>query len=140
MKKIHKLKNFYPEDFRVICIASHQSDYRLSWALNEALSLGLQKAQDHSVKSSKGQVVQEFTKYAYEKASQSYRYYLIANKSSQGFLLPDMKNIDYLFKIEGEVEDDFLNDAIAKIRKINFVIIAFELEKIPEKHKKKLIF
>jgi hypothetical protein len=51
-----------------------------------------------------------------------------------------MKNIDYLFKIEGEVEDDFLNDAIAKIRKINFVIIAFELEKIPEKHKKKLIF
>ena len=140
MKKIHKLKDFYPEDFRIICIASHQSDYRLSWAINEALNLGLQKAQDLAVKNPKGQTVQQFAKYAFEKTNQAYKYFLIANKSTQGFLLPDMKNIDYLLKVEGDVDEDYLSSAIDRIRKINFVIIAFELEKIPEKHKKKLIF
>jgi len=139
-KKVHKLQNFYPEDFQIVCIASHQNDYRLSWALNEKLNLGLQKDQDLTVEDKKYDSIQQFTKYSYEDHTQTIRYYLITNKNSEGFLLPDMKNIDYLLKIEGDMNDDVVSSLIKTIRKIDFVIIAFRLENLREKDKKKLIF
>ncbi|MCF8335368.1 MAG: IPExxxVDY family protein [Bacteroidales bacterium] len=139
-KKVHKLQNFYPEDFQIICIASHQNDYRLSWALNEQLNLGLRKDHDLTIEDKKYGTNQEFTKYSYKEATLTLRYFLIANKNSQGFLFPDMKNIDFLLKIEGDMDEEDLSSIVNEIRKIDFVIIAFKLENIRDKHKKKLIF
>ena len=139
-KKVHKLQNFYPEDFQLVCIASHQNDYRLSWALNEQLNLQLQKDHDLTVHDKKYDTTDQFTKYSYENDNQTIRYYLIANKNSQGFLFPDMKNIDFLLKIEGNMNEDDLSYIVKQIRKIDFVMIAFKSENLLEKHKKKLIF
>jgi len=139
-RKVHKLHNFYPEAFQVICIASHQNDYRLSWALNEKLNLGLQKDKDLTVEDQKEGTTRQFTKYSYTFGDQAIQYHLIANKNQEGFLFPDMKNIDFLLKLEGEMDEDKLNFLIKEIKKIDFVIIAFRLEKLQPKHKKKLIF
>ena len=139
-KKIHKLHNFFHEEFYVICIASHQNDYRLSWALNEKLNLRLQKDQDLTVEDKKEGTNRQFTKYSYAEDDQVIQYHLIANKNSEGFLFPDMKNIDFLLKIEGEADEENLNFMVKEIRKIDFVIIAFKLEKLQPKHKKRLIF
>ena len=139
-KKVHKLQNFYHEDFQIICIASHQNDYRLSWALNEKLNLGLQKADDLKIEDKKYEIKHQFTKYSYEDSTQTLRYHLIANKNPQGFLFPDMKNIDYLLKIEGDMNEEDISSLIRVIRKIDFVIIAFKLDNLREKHRKKLIF
>jgi hypothetical protein len=51
-----------------------------------------------------------------------------------------MKNIDFLLKIEGEMDEENLNFLVKEIKRIDFVIIAFRLEKLQPKHKKKLIF
>ncbi|MGM0532107.1 MAG: IPExxxVDY family protein [Bacteroidota bacterium] len=139
-RKVHKLQSFYPEDFQIVCIASHQNDYRLSWALNQQLNIRLQKDHDLSIEDKQYDANQQFTKYCYEAGNQTARYFLIANKNSCGFLLPDMKNIDFLLKIEGEISEGDLSSMIKEIRKIDFVIIAFKLENLREKHKKKLIF
>ncbi|MBS3770233.1 MAG: IPExxxVDY family protein [Bacteroidales bacterium] len=139
-KKVHKLQNFYPEDFQIVCIASHQNDYRLSWALNEQLNLRLQKGQDLFVEDKKSGSTRQFTTYSYEGGTQTIRYFLIANKNSQGFLFPDMKNIDFLLKVEGGMDEEDLSSMIKEIRKIDFVIMAFKLENLREKHKKTLIF
>lgn len=139
-KKVHKLQNFYPEQFYVICIASHQNDYRLSWALNEKLNLSLKKDQDLTVEDKKEGINRQFTKYSYVEGTQSIYYHLIANKNTESFLFPDMRNIDFLLKIEGEIDEENLNLLVKEIRKINFVIIAFKLEKLQPKHKEKIIF
>ena len=45
-KKIHKLAFDFESDFKLIGIASHENDYRLSWAINKSLNIDFIKADD----------------------------------------------------------------------------------------------
>ena len=136
-KKVHKLKDIYPEEFRVVAIAAHQSDYRLSWALNQKLGWELQRSDDLELANKSGDK-QHFPTYVYQgPGNQSF--YLVANKSQTGFLFPSMTNIDFLLKaVDATAEDVDL--IIRKIRQIDFVITAFRLENMKQSDKKKLTF
>jgi|SRR6056297_419293 len=138
-KKVHKLKDFYPDEFQLIAIASHQSDYRLSWALNQAFSWHLTQSGDLVVKPPRSGKDQHFSSFSYNDPQHN-TYYLISNKSPDGFCIPSMTNIDFLLKIPGHFTRADLNRFIEKIRSIDFVITAFVLENLKEKDKKKFIF
>ena len=140
-RKIHKLKGFQPENFKVICIASHQNHYRLSWAINQALNIQLQQSDDLLIKNNKANIEQNFSKYSFQDKTLSVTYHLIANKGEQGYLLKDMPNIDFYLKIEGdEIEDSFVPELINKIKSLDIVITAFELKPMKNVHSKKLTF
>ncbi|MBS3807174.1 MAG: IPExxxVDY family protein [Bacteroidales bacterium] len=138
-KKVHKLKDFYPDAYQLIAIASHQSDYRLSWALNQQFNWHLTQTGDLVVKPPKDGKDQHFSRFSYSDP-QDNAYHLIANKSQDGFCIPSMTNIDFLLKITGNFTKADLQPVIEKIRNIDFVITAFILENLKEKDKKKFIF
>ena len=137
-KKVHKLKDQQEEAFQLIAIASHQSDYRLSWALNRKLNWNFQKAEDLTVQNPKSSGEQHFNTYSYTD-SHNRTIYLIANKSADGFLFPSMTNIDFLLKANGLPDND-IHLMITRIRQIDFVITAFRLENLSSKDRKKIIF
>jgi hypothetical protein len=137
-KKVHKLKDQQEEAFQLIAIASHQSDYRLSWALNRKLNWNLQKAEDLTVQNPKSPDEQRFTTYSFTDTHRQ-TMYLIGNKSSDGFLFPSMTNIDFLLKADGLPDED-IHLLITRIRQIDFVITAFKLENLSAKDRKKIIF
>jgi len=137
-KKVHKLKDQQEEAFQLIAIASHQSDYRLSWALNRKLNWNLQKTEDLTVQNPKSSDEQHFNTYSYSD-SHNRTMYLIANKSADGFLFPTMTNIDFLLKANGLPDND-IRLMITRIRQIDFVITAFRLENLSSKDRKKIIF
>lgn len=137
-KKVHKLKDQQEEAFQLIAIASHQNDYRLSWALNRKLNWNLQKTEDLTVQGPKGTDEQRFARYSYTDA-RNQTLYLIANKSSAGFLFATMTNIDFLLKAPGLPDTD-VHLMITRIRQIDFVITAFKLENLNVKERKKIIF
>ena len=139
-RKIHKLKGFQPEQFKVICIACHQNHYRLSWALNQALNIQLQKAEDLFLKHNKTNIDQSFSKYTFQDKNSPFTYHLICNKSEKGYLLKELPNIDFFLKIEGETDDGFVSEVINKIKKLEIVITAFELKPIKNVQYKKLTF
>ncbi len=139
-RKVHKLKGFQPESFRVICIASHQNHYRLSWALNKVLNVQFQKAADLIIKLNKTNVEQHFSKYYFQDNTLSLTYHLISNKCEQGYLLKELPNIDFFLKIEGDIEGDFLRNLIDKIKGLDIVITAFELQPIKNVQSQKLTF
>lgn len=139
-RKVHKLKGFQPESFKVICIASHQNHYRLSWALNRVLNIQFQKSDDLIIKLSKANIEQHFSKYTTRDKTLPVTYYLIANKCEQGHLLKELPNIDFLLKIEGDIGDDFIRNLINKIKGLDIVITAFELKPIKNVQSQKLTF
>jgi hypothetical protein len=139
-KKVYKLKGLQPENFRVICIASHQNHYRLSWALNRVLNIHFRQSDDLVIKHNKANVDQRFSKYTFRTDATPITYHLISNKSEQGFLLKELVNIDYLLKIVGELEDEDFKDIIDKIKNLDIVITAFELKPISNVQSKKLTF
>lgn len=139
-KKVYKLKGLQPESFRVICIASHQNHYRLSWALNKALNVHFKKSDDLVIKLNKAKVDQRFFKYSFLKETIPATFHLISNKSEQGFLLKELPNIDYFLKVVGEVEEQYFTDVINKIKNLDIVITAFELKPLSNVQSKKLTF
>lgn len=139
-KKVHKLSGDYESDFYLIGIASHENDYRISWAVNKALKWKLIKVDDFKVDHPKLKTIVNYSMYKYTDVDELFDYYLIANKSEKGFLLPELKNIDYIMKVSGDIDPDTLNTITQKIKKIDIVITAFVIDDLNPRMQKMFVF
>lgn len=139
-KKVHKLSGDYESDFYLIGIASHENDYRISWAINNGLKWKLVKVNDFKVNHPKLKAMVNYSMYKYTDVDELFNYYLIANKSEKGFLLSEFKNIDYIIKVSADIDPDALNAITQKIKKIDIVITAFIIEDLNLRMQKMFVF
>lgn len=139
-KKVHKLVFDDIPDFYLIAIASHENDYRLTWALNQNLNFSLIKVDNLSCNHPKHKVNANYSMYNFDDDNNHLKYNLISNKSEKGFLLPDLKNIDFILRIAGDLDQDFLNNIVQRLKKIDIVITAFIIEELPDRYNKMFLF
>ncbi|MGE0088413.1 MAG: IPExxxVDY family protein [Bacteroidales bacterium] len=139
-KKIHKLAAESNESFILIGIVSHENDYRLSWAFNQQIGLKLIKSKNIIVSQPKLEENPIFAVFKSEDEESLIQYYLITNKSEYGYLVPELKNVDYILKICGESTEETAIMLLNQIKKVEFVIAAFLIEGLPAKSLKNLIF
>jgi hypothetical protein len=132
-KKIHKLAFEVESDFSLIGIASHENDYRLSWAINKALHLDLIKVEDFSFNHPKHKINTNYSMFFFEDENNYISYNLISNKSEKGFLMPEMKNIDFILRISGSPDTTFLDELVNKLKKIDIIITAFLIDDLQER-------
>ncbi len=132
-KIVHKLKLDFDIDFQLIGIASHENDYRLSWAINKALNLELAKTHDLIVNHPKHKIEIGYSLYHFEDELEYLSYSLISNKSENGFLLPEKNNIDFILKVSGSLDINILNLIIRKLNNVEIVLAAFLLDDISDK-------
>lgn len=127
-------------NFFLIGISSHENDYRISWAINTCLKMAFKHADNLQVHNPKISSVQEFSLYRYTDPENQLHYELFSNRCDNGFLLEEMKNIDYLLKISGDANKNFPAQLVNKLKKIDILTTAFEINPLTLKSKKKLIF
>lgn len=139
-KKIHKLAIEIESDYSLIGIASHENDYRLSWAINKSLGLDLKKKEDLTLDHPKNKILINYSLFIFDDENNYITYNLISNKSEKGFLIPEMKNIDFVLRVSGSPDQNLLNDLLFKLKKIDIVITAFQINEVSEKLRKKLMF
>ena len=103
MKK-NKLIASFDFDFSLLAIASQLKEYKLAWFINQELHVNLVKQEDevfHFLGNDKLLI----SNYLYQTENSSIR--LIFNRSREGssistqHLIPELKQFDYLFLIEG---------------------------------------
>jgi hypothetical protein len=123
--KVHTLSG--DKEFRLIGIASHLSDYKISWLFNEELNFKLNHSEDITDSSNKNEI-HKFTTYKYE-VERDLLYTLISNRSEMSVLVRAHKNLDFILKIEGTISDNQLSNLIEKIKKLKNILTAFEVEK-----------
>lgn len=136
-KNVHKLSIDLSEESSVwFAISSHENDYRLSWALNEYLGLHFIKHENFQSFHPKLNDFQEFTSYICVLPDEL-SYKLITNRTENGFLLEELKNIDFFIVVQGVSFDSsaFLKD----LKKIPFVAAVFLIDKSTLKGKKRLV-
>ena len=139
-KKIHKL-NFNPEyDFFLIGISSHENDYRISWALNNYLGLKLVRMDDHKIIDNNYPEPLNFSTFIYNDEESLLSYKLIKNRCYDGYLIGEIKNIDFLFIISGETNQIFLDNLTQKINDLSIVNTAFQIDPEKLKSRQKLLF
>jgi len=160
---IHKLHidEFDEVDYELIAIHTSLEDYRLAYFLNQSLSIQLKKCEDDlHVQSKKGE--SRFSRFEFEDEDLCNSWNLIENRihitnieseiatdlfssnsssfTTNAFLLPEFKNVDFLLKIDQEIERDELSQYISKMNAIEKITMVYAIDNQKIKTKNNLIF
>jgi hypothetical protein len=137
MAKAVKL-NIKPEfNFLLFGIVTSEPNYRLSWLINQSLDISLKEAPAIKLYHQKRQIIQQFGMFNYTN-NLGFTYQLIHNKSEQGYLLEEYKQIDFLLKIKGE--SSHAPGILQKLKEGKNISLAFEIKPGQLKSKNRLIF
>jgi hypothetical protein len=139
-KKLHRLKVSVRPELFTIGISSHENDYRLSWAINNQLGFKFSRAANLGLFNEKIQEKQIFSVFSYTEEEYELKYYLVSNTSENGFLLPEYRNVDFLFLIQGEMSENELDKLLTQLKKIEIINLAFQIPNLPAKSLEKILF
>lgn len=141
--KNSKLFVSYEYDFELLGLTSTAKEYKLAWAINNLMDLRLVKNSDLSFdfKDGKSLVI---SNYLYKTEHSTFR--LIKNKSfdtafySQGYLLPELKNFDYIIYLQGFEESFLPENFLQRLRELEEIIYIQYIDVQGLKSKENLIF
>jgi hypothetical protein len=138
-KKILRLSEEDKFDFTVVGIVCQLRDYRLCMALNKKFEIKLSKQDEYTVFNNKRMEDHLFSFYEYINEEED-RYNLISNKSQKGYLLPEQKQVDYLFilRLIRVTMDD--QQILSALKEIPIILGAYKLEPAKLKSRGNLIF
>jgi hypothetical protein len=127
-KKKVKLQISNEINFTLIGLSSHENDYRLVWALNSKLFFEFTRMADLVVHHPKLKTDLEFSRYIHTDEDKYLVFYLIANRCPDGFLFPELKNLDYLIQINGEITEGEKTQLTKKLKTVEVISACFSLE------------
>ncbi len=107
--KKHKLDLAIQADFCLLGMVADEPDYKLCWMINNALGMAFEKLDDLKLFHRKLQEDQFFSIFGYQDEDALLSYRIINNKSDRGFFLDELKNLDFLVHIQGEITTDKIN-------------------------------
>lgn len=159
---VHKLliDDFVTIDYELIALHSSLEDYRLAYFINRELSILFEKnPRDISVRVKEGERC--FSRYIFEDEYNEISWNLIQNRgtivsrqegpaslfgetgmdiTTNVFLLPEYKKVDYIIKIENTGSHFGLQDLINSLLKIKYISTAYKIDHHKLKSKNNLIF
>jgi hypothetical protein len=101
--KKHKLDMAIEEDFCLLGLVSDEPDYKLCWMINQSLRMNFEKQDDLNLFHSKLKEDQEFSNFFFEDEEAMITFRIIKNRTENGYYLEELKNLDYLIHIQGEI-------------------------------------
>ncbi|MTG97553.1 MULTISPECIES: IPExxxVDY family protein [Myroides] len=155
------LDDFDIEDYKLIAIhSSKKEDYKVVYSINTTLELFLVKEEkDITITTDEG--FANFPHFEYEDHDHHILWKVVANKAfikpdtdiesplfsdkkhaitKQGYLVPELKNVDYLIKIEDTDEYFDIGIVLEKLNSIKIFSTAYEVRQETIKNRKNLIF
>lgn len=127
-------------DFVLVAITTQLKDYMFCFKLNKQLGVNFCKIDDLELSFSTTDDPSYFSRYFYLLHESETELYIISNKGSEGFLIPEMKKVDFFLLIRNYIDEDDLKMLINGINKIQDVLVAAEVDPKKLKSKENLIF
>jgi hypothetical protein len=128
-------------DFVLIAITAPLKDYRFCFKLNKQLNIQFYRLDELSLHTYPDEPLSYFSRYHYHLAESETDFYLLVNKGSEGFLIPEMNNVDFFILIKNYIDNnESLEQFISGINKIPEVQVAVEVDPRKLKSNENLIF
>ena len=125
----------YDIDFLLLGLSCFEKDYRLCWLINKQLSVAFSRADDLCLL--RNDVEQCFPRFTYSWESEDAELTLLKNRTAAGVLLPELRQVDYLLKVDAE---ELPQDLFEQVRQVPRVAAVFVLEPNGLKEKEVLLF
>ena len=97
------------EDFCLLGLVTDEPDYKLCWRINQALGSDFKRVDDLELYHRRMKTDQTFPLFFYLDTDAVVNYRIIGNRSDNGYFLEELKNLDYLVHIQGEISMDEIN-------------------------------
>ncbi|MGV3683984.1 MAG: IPExxxVDY family protein [Daejeonella sp.] len=127
-------------DFVLIAITTQLRDYMLCYKINKQLGTDFTKINDLEMLFSTDEELFYFSRYFYMIPESETEFYVLANKGTEGFLVPEMKQVDFFLLIRNYIDKDELRDILSGLNRISEVLVAAEVDPRKLKSKENLIF
>lgn len=123
------------ENYCLLGISSDEPDYKLCWLINDHLRMSFLKTDNLHVFHKKLNKDQEFSLFQYDDENAMLVYRIIANRSDTGNFLNELKNIDYLLHIQGDLIQDDISVLIRNLNALDAIrmCVPVDLGKLKEK-------
>ncbi len=136
-QKKHKLSVSIEEDYCLLGIVSDEPDYKLCWLVNQQMDASFTRTDDLEIFNKNLDGEQLVSLFIFEDEQRMLTFRLIVNRTTTGYFLPELKNIDYFLHIQGEIVPDDINELIRTVNSIPAVrmCVPVDLGKIKERGK-----
>jgi RIO-like serine/threonine protein kinase len=126
-------------DFILIAITSSLKDYTLCHKINNTLDFNFEKVDDHEVYFNVDEPALSFSKYYYFVEQGEIEYYILNNRNSEGFLIPEMNKVDFFMIIHQYIDNDDLNYILTGLNKLPDIQVAAQINPAKLKSKENLV-
>lgn len=126
-------------DFVLIAVTAAVKDYVLCHRINNNLSFEFERIDDHEVYHNIDEDPLAFSRYYHFVEQGEIEYYLVNNRNSEGFLVPEMKKVDFFIIIHQYVDDEDLNFILTRLNKLADIQVAAQINPAKLKSKENLI-
>jgi hypothetical protein len=127
-------------DFVLIAVTTSLKDYRICYLINRYLNFNFIKTDDLSVEITPNQPPVYFSKYNYYWEASDTDFYFIANKGSEGYLVPEMRKTDYFLMIKNYIDEDDLDNLVSSLNRIPEIVAAVKIDPKKIKSRENLLF
>lgn len=127
-------------DFVLIAITTSLKDYRVCYLINKQLSFNFVKVDDLSVDIITEETPVLFSRYYFNWEASETDFFFIANKGSNGYLIPEMRKADYFLIIKNYIDESDLENLISALNKINEIVTAVKIDPKKIKSRENLLF
>jgi hypothetical protein len=127
-------------DFVLIAITTSLKDYRICYLVNKYLHFNFSKSTDLEVDILQGNGPVFFSLYQYHWEASETDFFFIANKGSDGYLIPEMRKADYFLMIKNYIDDDDLDKLVSTLNRIPEIVAAVKIDPKKIKSRENLLF
>lgn len=127
-------------DFVLVAITTQLKDYMFCFKINKHLGTDFYKLADLELTFNTDEDSFYFSRYFYLMPDTEAELYILANKGTEGFLVPEMKKVDFFLLIHNYIHEDDLKALIGGLNRIPEVLVAAEVDPKKLKSKENLIF
>jgi hypothetical protein len=127
-------------DFVLIAVTTSLKDYRICYLINRYLNFNFTKTTDLRVDIYQEHQPVYFSLYTYNWEASETDFYFIANKGSEGYLIPEIKKADYFLMIKNYIDDADLEKLISDLNRIPEIVAAVKIDPKKIKSRENLLF
>ena len=126
-------------DFVLIAITAPLKDYTLCHKINKNLEFNFEKIEDHEVYYNVDEAPLAFSRYHFFVEEGEIDYFLVNNRNSEGFLIPEMNKVDFFIIIQQFIGKDELDFILSRLNKLPDIQVAAQINPLKLKSKENLV-
>lgn len=126
-------------DFVLIAITAPLKDYVFCHQINTSLNLNFEKIDDHEVFFNIDELPLSFSKYYFYIEAWDNEFFIVSNRNSEGFLIPEMNKVDYFMIIQSYIDKEDVNNILNGLNKLPDIQVAAQIDPIKLKSRENLV-